>query len=209
MTKRILLSVLLAAFLCTGFVPQAMAAGLDEACRAAQLSVQSQVGDVTSYANHGMLMKAVAHAANVFLDSGEIDDECHSCIVSQYARRVAVADQTPCGPDAPSAPNPECSGADCSTFLPCNIPNSCSSPVCVTTADGLGACIEGDTGCSGLSLCPGGTGDCPAGYICAVNTCCGDPVCIPPSAFCEAGAAAPFSAAQPVTTGPTISNPNR
>jgi hypothetical protein len=206
MSKRILLSVLLAAFLCTGFVPQAIAAGLDDACGDAQLSVQAQVGDVDSYSNHGQLMKAVAEAANVFLNSGEIDAECHSCIVSQYARRVAVADQTSCGPEAP---NPECTGADCSTFLPCNEPNSCSDPVCVTTADGLGACVEGATGCAGLSLCPGGAADCPAGYICAVNTCCVDPVCVPPSAFCEAGSTAPFSAAQPVTTGPTIANPNR
>lgn len=164
----------------------ANAQGLDAACRQAQLAVQAQVGDFDPavYKNHGAWVSAAAAAANVFLYSGQIDEECHSCIVSQFARRIPIADQTPCGSDSP---NPECEGADCATFLPCNLPNSCTSPVCATTAEGGGLCVEGTTPCAGLVLCPGGTSDCPAGSICLVNTCCGDPVCVPPDTFCEPG----------------------
>jgi len=206
MSKRIFIILFAMACLCLSLVPQAMAGGLDYACRKAQLSVQATVGneDPAIYKNHGAYVSAAAAAANVFLYSGEIDLECHSCIVSQFARRIPIAQQTPCGPDAP---NPECTGATCTTFLPCNAPNSCSSPVCVTTSDGLGACVEGATPCAGLTLCPNGAGDCPPGYICALQTCCGDPVCVGPDAFCRPGTA-PLTPLQ-ATQGATIATPNR
>ena len=206
MSKRSFVILLAMACLCLSFIPQVMAEGLDHACREAQLSVQATVGDENPaiYKNHGAYVSAAAAAANVFLYSGEIDSVCHSCIVSQFARRIPVADQEPCGPDAP---NPECTGASCGNFLPCNEPNSCTDPVCVTTSDGLGACVEGATPCSGLRLCPNGKSDCPPGYICAVQTCCGDPVCMGPETFCQPGAA-PIVPLQ-ATSGATIASPNR
>ena len=81
-------------------------------------------------------------------------------------------------------PSPECEGATCTTFIPCNEPNDCVDPVCVTTAEGGGACLEGATPCAGLPDC-NATSDCPEGWICAVETCCGRPVCVPPDAYCE------------------------
>jgi hypothetical protein len=204
MSKRSIVILFAVACLCISFIPQVMAEGLDHACREAQLSVQATVGDPANYKNHGAWVSAAAHAANVFLEAGLIDEECHSCIVSQFGQRIPIAEQTPCGPDAP---NPECTGASCGNFLPCNAPNSCSNPVCVTTDDGLGACVEGATPCGALTLCPNGKGDCPAGYICALQTCCGNPVCVGPEAFCTPGAG-PIVPLQ-ATSGATIASPTR
>jgi hypothetical protein len=69
-------------------------------------------------------------------------------------------------------PAPECRGATCATFVPC----SGSNPdcVCVSTDQGLGFCVPGSTACAPLLDCP-----CPPGSVCAVDTCCGRPVCIP------------------------------
>jgi hypothetical protein len=190
---------------CCFLTVSASADGLDAACRQAQLSVQAQVGDEDPgvYKNHGAYVSAAAAAANVFLYAGEIDSVCHSCIVSQFARRIPISDQEPCGPDSP---NPECEGATCATFVPCNVPNSCNQPVCATTPEG-GVCLEGTTPCAGLIPCPNGTSDCPAGSVCAINTCCGINVCIPPEAFCAPGSApAPANALPPGTL--TIAGPS-
>ena len=82
-------------------------------------------------------------------------------------------------------PDPACAGATCETYIPCDDPDStCAAPVCATTAEGGGVCVEGLTPCEGLPRCTG-SGDCPEGWICVVATCCGEPVCIPPEAFCN------------------------
>lgn len=103
-------------------------------------------------------------------------------------------------------PDPECQGASCGNFTACNLPNNCLDPVCVTTYEGGGLCVEGATPCGGLLDCPNGTGDCPPGYICAVETCCGRPVCLPPEAFCpEGGGGAAYKMEIPVEyDGPRI-----
>jgi hypothetical protein len=80
-------------------------------------------------------------------------------------------------------PNPECIGATCSTFIPCASSGSCQAPVCATTAGGGGVCVEGETPCAGLLPCTT-SADCPNAGICAVGSCCGQPVCVPRSAFC-------------------------
>ena len=177
---------------------------LDAECRALQLEVQGAVGneDPAIYRNHGAYVSTVAHLVGPEVEQGNISEECASCIISQFARRIPVEEQTPCGPDAP--PAPECEGASCGNFLPCNEPNSCESPVCVTTSEGGGACLEGTTPCAGLSACPGGVGDCPPGYVCAVQTCCGGPVCVPPSAFCETDQGKPTPPA--LDNGPTLAS---
>ncbi|MHC4698159.1 MAG: trypsin-like serine peptidase, partial [Planctomycetota bacterium] len=86
-------------------------------------------------------------------------------------------------------------GGTCETgFPPCGGIFDC---MCFKTSDGGQACEYGSTGCSGLVPCPGGMGDCPAGEVCFVDTCCGGPVCSTPG--CDAGEAA----SEPVD-GPTI-----
>jgi hypothetical protein len=74
-------------------------------------------------------------------------------------------------------PHPECNEATCETFVPCSGANP--DCVCVDTDRG-GTCVPGSTQCAGLPLCPGGTSaECPPDHVCAVNTCCVDPVCVP------------------------------
>jgi len=74
-------------------------------------------------------------------------------------------------------PNPECAGANCSTFIPC----SSSNPDCVcgTTEAGGGFCVPGSTGCAGLTDCTNGQSDCAVDEVCLVGTCCGNNVCVP------------------------------
>ncbi|MBT8363105.1 MAG: hypothetical protein KJP23_00270 [Deltaproteobacteria bacterium] len=120
-----------------------------------------------------------------------------------------------CGPD------PECAGETCGTFTGCNLPQpegGCVTPVCVTTTEGLGFCVEGATECEPLIECVT-SADCAEGEVCAVDTCCVRNVCIPEEAFCpppvvieatapEAAtpeAAAPKAAAP--EGGPTIGSP--
>ena len=84
-------------------------------------------------------------------------------------------------------PNPECAPATCENFVSCTGgvgEAACGTPVCASTAGGGGVCLEGSTSCSSLSGCTTST-DCPDGGICAVNTCCGTPVCIPRNTFCS------------------------
>jgi hypothetical protein len=101
-----------------------------------------------------------------------------------------------------ASPAPECTGETCLTFTTCKPGSSCGDAgVCMTTAEGGGLCVDRATPCPGLVSCPNGTSDCPPGEICGVDTCCGDPVCVPPSAFCRD--AGPMNAPT-ATTGPTI-----
>ena len=91
---------------------------------------------------------------------------------------LSSIDSTGCG-----NPNPECAPATCSTFIPC-LGSGCSFPVCASTAGGGGVCVEGTTSCAGLQDCTT-SADCPNAGLCAVQTCCGRPVCIPRTAFCQ------------------------
>jgi len=70
-----------------------------EVCRDVQLQVQQAVGNETDppYKNHGAYVKAAAHAANPALESGEITEACHECIVSQFAQSIPIINQNPCG----------------------------------------------------------------------------------------------------------------
>jgi len=86
--------------------------------------------------------------------------------------------------DVCESPSPECEGASCNNFLPCNEPNDCTQPVCVTTAESGGVCVEGRTPCLGLLDCET-SADCPGAQpYCAVQTCCGRPVCLNENHFC-------------------------
>jgi hypothetical protein len=77
-------------------------------------------------------------------------------------------------------PNPECKGSSCGSFQQCSTNPDC---ICTTTSTGGGFCVPGSTACAGLEAC-GRDGSCPSGSLCVVNSCCGDPVCVPVSLTC-------------------------
>jgi len=77
---------------------------------------------------------------------------------------------------------------DCSPGNPC---------VCYMLADGGGFC--GPEWVCELP-CPNGTVDCPNGYKCALNTCCGVPVCVPADCSAIAIAATEISMEGELTT---------
>jgi hypothetical protein len=86
-----------------------------------------------------------------------------------------------------SSPENRAIGACCAPYA-CDQGEPCATGInwcngrfdcyCFQTADGGSNCAA-DFGCSGRTPCPNGQSDCPAGEICYVNTCCGDPVCGP------------------------------
>jgi hypothetical protein len=67
-------------------------------CGDLQLLVQNTVGneDPAVYRNHGKYVSTVAKMVDPYLESGEIDSVCASCIVSQFARRIPVEEQELC-----------------------------------------------------------------------------------------------------------------
>ncbi|UCB51933.1 MAG: hypothetical protein JSV10_08070 [Candidatus Zixiibacteriota bacterium] len=67
-------------------------------CGELQLIVQTTVGneDPAVYRNHGKYVSAVANIVDPYLESGEIDSVCASCIVNQFARSIPVEEQEPC-----------------------------------------------------------------------------------------------------------------
>jgi len=97
--------------------------------------------------------------------------------------------------------HPECTGASCSTFIPC----SSTNPDCVCAALGApfgpgGICVPGSTSCGVTGPC-GPSGECPAGNVCVVDTCCGGPVCIPAGLTSACPVTAAPITAHRVTTG--------
>ncbi|KAI7352497.1 hypothetical protein D0862_07397 [Hortaea werneckii] len=81
---------------------------------------------------------------------------------------------------APPGANPGCKGATCRTFKQCSSDTDC---VCVTSAEGPGYCVPGSTPCANPSCET--SADCGTGMVCAVDTCCGRPVCAPVANVCE------------------------
>jgi hypothetical protein len=152
-------------------------------CGAVQLDAQAAVEDGGPYRNHGQMVRTAANNQSPALEAGDITEECSSCIMNQFARKIPIADQESCGSVAPS--NPECAAATCSTFTECNTGGNCGTGgICGSVYEGGGTCINGGTLCAGLTVCENGTGDCAVGELCIVETCCGDNVCIPPDTFC-------------------------
>lgn len=94
-------------------------------------------------------------------------------------------------------PNPECKGANCSTFVPCSSVNP--DCVCTTTSSGGGFCVPGSTQCAGLDNCVAGS--CPPGFLCAVDTCCGVPVCVATSLQCPPSPAGAKASAARASSG--------
>ncbi|MEW5875806.1 MAG: hypothetical protein AB1752_11585 [Candidatus Zixiibacteriota bacterium] len=156
-------------------------------------------GGPTPYSDPGC---PLIHAGDI-----NCDGRCNLVDVVILIDMIFNGREAPC--NVCSGPNPECSGSVCGSYLPCNEPNDCSDPVCATTSAGGGVCVEGSTPCASLFPCV--DGNCPPGYICIVNSCCVDPVCVPESAFCEQLPPGSQRTPQPPRTddGPTLGGPSR
>lgn len=100
-------------------------------------------------------------------------------------------------------PNPECEGATCETFIPCDPAGGCEMPVCATIAEGGGVCVEGTTPCAGLLGCAS-SADCPGDGLCVVETCCRIPVCAQPEIWCVNIPENTSEASEASDAGPTL-----
>ena len=67
-------------------------------CGTAKLIAQEAVASGSPYKNQGAMVKTAAQSINAYLYEGVISEECHSCIVSQFARRIPIGEQEACGP---------------------------------------------------------------------------------------------------------------
>jgi hypothetical protein len=99
MRARHVMALTLVLFMFLGIAQQAIAEDYGAQCRRVQLMVQEAVGneDRAIYRNHGAYVSTVARMVDEYVMSGEISDECASCIVSQFARRIPIEEQVPCG----------------------------------------------------------------------------------------------------------------
>jgi hypothetical protein len=107
------------------------------------------------------------------------------------------------------ASHPECNSATCATFTQCSSgnPDCVCASVMTPTGPGVGICVPGSTQCAGLAACGGASGfECPTGSVCAVNTCCVSPVCVPIAlaAQCPTGTARALVRTSPLSSGPTL-----
>ena len=93
-----------------------------------------------------------------------------------WAAPVLTTLHTPASAAALGTPNPQqCAGATCVSFTPCSTNPDC---VCGSVTGGGGLCIPGSTPCTSLQACDNNF-VCPPGSVCSVDSCCGEPVCIP------------------------------
>lgn len=78
--------------------------------------------------------------------------------------------------------NPECQGAGCGPIRSCNTGTGCIDPICGTTIEGGGVCLEGAAECDDGIPCTT-SADCFGG-VCVVNGCCGRQVCVSVAGVC-------------------------
>lgn len=103
----IFVTALLSSFSYEGQAQVAGEAGTFE-CRAVQVDAQAAVAGGEPYRNHGQLVRTAANTVSAALEQSSITEACSSCIVSQFAQRLPVDLQEPCGPD------PVCGDGICS-----------------------------------------------------------------------------------------------
>jgi hypothetical protein len=68
-------------------------------CRDVQLLAQAAAGEEEDWLRHGQRVSAASSVVHPLVESLVITEDCSGCIMRQFARRIAVADQEPCGPD--------------------------------------------------------------------------------------------------------------
>jgi len=66
-------------------------------CAQVQADAQDAVVSGGPYKNHGQMVRTAAHVVSDYEEAGMITEECSSCIVSQFARRIPIEEQEPCG----------------------------------------------------------------------------------------------------------------
>ena len=97
MSKRNLIAFIMVLCLCCAIITQVPAQD-PITCEKLQADAQALVGNEADgdWKNHGQYVSTVAKFVDPYLESGEIDSVCASCIVSQFARRIPIEDQEPC-----------------------------------------------------------------------------------------------------------------
>jgi hypothetical protein len=97
MFKRILITCIMIACLCCAMIPQALTQD-PITCEELQAEAQALVGNEADgdWKNHGQYVSTVAKFVDPYLESGEIDSVCASCIVNQFARGIPIEEQEPC-----------------------------------------------------------------------------------------------------------------
>ncbi len=125
-------------------------------CRAAQIDAQNAVRHLGQVKNLGDVVSTAAKVASAAEEAGQITEACADCIVRQFARRVPLAEQTPCGSDCPPGfqavptgcgevrvlcvqPGSECfvAGIDCCAACVCSDQACCTAnPACQLLQDG-------------------------------------------------------------------------
>ena len=94
-SKRCLLTITI--FLLVGSQAWSQDVGRVE-CGMAQQKAQGAVMAGEPYKKYGQMVKTAAQSINEYLYKGVISKKCHSCIVSQFAQGIPVAEQESCGP---------------------------------------------------------------------------------------------------------------
>lgn len=156
-------------------------------CRLVQLEAQDTVDADGPYKNHGQMVRTAANVVSPYDESGDITEECASCIMNQFARRIQIGDQEACGPDIPTCADP----GVCGDFTNC-VEDGCPRPegapewdngICFTLYDDSGVCLH-DYWCADVTECVNGPSDCAVGEVCVVDSCCVVNTCVPPAYFC-------------------------
>jgi len=90
--KKLLTLVLIGLFL--GIVPKVWAQGVGSPeCLMVQLDAQAAVTAGGPYLRHGHLVRTAAAVVDAAVVAGDIDEECASCIMNQFARGIPIAEQ--------------------------------------------------------------------------------------------------------------------
>lgn len=87
----------------------------------------------------------------------------------------------------------------CGTFVACGSGGDC---ICAGNTAFGSLCVHGTTACADLVACNSDLTCADGVSLCVVDSCCGTPLCVPPSDWCAATGAAPRSA--PTGSGPTL-----
>jgi hypothetical protein len=157
-------------------------------CRTAQLAAQDAVKNGGPYKNAGQKVKTASHAANPYLYSGDITEECHSCIVSQFARKIPIDKQQSCGSDFQACCHPYewCADAGAESCIawggtPMGNGTNCATTTCPTQACCIVDYLFGVTcedhatmSCEIRGGVPKGEGTDCATTTCQLQACCYD-----------------------------------
>jgi hypothetical protein len=173
-----LLAVLIGGFV--GTRPQAWAQAPGDIgsaeCREAQVAAEIAVESGGPYENHGQLVRTAANVVSAAVAAGTITEACASCIMNQFARRIPIAEQAPCGQPQQAQQGfcaVTCAGGSCDgptgCFQTCGGIPLC---VCVSTTEGH-ACVWGF--CSVTPRPCTSSLECLPGEVCFTEGCCSAP----------------------------------